>query len=46
MCKIGLLGYITLYYIITPFDSFEIYVFENVIENGAIALLEQMLHFP
>ena len=32
---------------ITSFDAFEIYhVFENIMENGAFALLEQILHFP
>ena len=30
----------------TPFDAFEYHVFENIMENGAFALLEQMLHFP
>ena len=30
---------------ITPFDAFEYQVFEIIMENGAIALLEQMLHF-
>ena len=31
----------------TPFDTFEKLhdVFENIMENGAFALLEQMLHF-
>ena len=37
---------LTLYLIIMPFDAFGIYVFENIVENGAFALLEQMLHFP
>ena len=38
---------LTHYYIIAPFDAFEIYhVFENIMENGAFALLDQMLHFP
>ena len=31
---------------ITPFDAFEIQPIENVMENGAFAHLEQMLHFP
>ena len=35
---------LTLYFIVTPFNAFEI--FENIMENGAFALLEQMLHFP
>ena len=26
--------------------SLKYHVFENIIENGAFALLEQMLHFP
>ena len=38
----GLNG-LTLYYIITPLKY---QVFENIIENGAFAHLEQMLHFP
>ena len=37
---------LTLYSIITPFDAFAISCFENIMENGAFALLEQMLHFP
>ena len=37
---------LTLYSIITPFDAFDIScVFENIMENRAFALLEQMLHF-
>ena len=32
--------------IITPFDAFKYHVFENIMENGAFARLEQMLHFP
>ena len=33
--------------IITPFEAFEIYhVFENIMENGAFALLEQNASFP
>ena len=27
-------------------NAFEILCFENIMENGAFALLEQMLHFP
>ena len=34
--------YLTLYSIITPLKY---HVFENIMENGAFALLEQMLHF-
>ena len=26
--------------------AFEYHVFENIMENGAFALLEQILHFP
>ena len=39
---------LTLYSIVTPFDTFEIShnLFENIMENGAFALLEQMLNFP
>ena len=50
---------LTLYSIITPFDIFEIHLFENIMQNrafppifenilekGAAAPLEQMLHFP
>ena len=39
---------LTLYSIhaITPFDALEISCVENIMENGAFALLEQMLHFP
>ena len=39
---------LTLYSIIAPFDAFEISctVFENMMENGAFALFEKMLHFP
>ena len=36
----------TLYSIIVPLDTLKIHVFENIMENGAFALLEQMLHFP
>ena len=36
---------LTLYPIIMPFDAFENHVYENIMENGALALLEQMLHF-
>ena len=45
---IELKKHITLCFIIRPFDAFEILctVFENIMENGAFALLEQMLHFP
>ena len=35
-----------LYSIIAPFDTFEISFIWNIMENGAFALLEQMLHFP
>ena len=34
---------LTLYSIITPLQY---RVFENIMEKGAFALLEQMLHFP
>ena len=34
---------LTLYSIITPLKY---HVFENIMENGAFALLEQMLQFP
>ena len=37
------LSSLTLYTIITPLKY---RVFENIMENGAFALLEQMLHFP
>ena len=38
---------LTLHSIITPFEAFKIsYIFEDIMENGAFALLEQMLHFP
>ena len=39
---------LTRYSIITLFDAFEYHVFEfvNIIEYGAFAHLEQMLHFP
>ena len=38
---------LTLYSILMPFDAFEIsFIWENIMENGAFALLEQMLHFP
>ena len=35
--------HLTLYSIITPLKY---HVYENIVENGAFALLEQMLHFP
>ena len=34
---------LTLYSLITPLKY---HVFENIMENEAFALLEQMLHFP
>ena len=34
---------LTCYSIITPLKY---HVFENIMENGAFALLEQLLHFP
>ena len=37
---------LTLYSIIAPFDPLKYHVFENITENGAFALLEQILHFP
>ena len=43
----GLKGHVsklrTLYSILMPLKY---YVFENIMENGAFALKEQMLHFP
>ena len=36
---------LTHYSIITPFDAFAISYIENIMKNGAFALLEQMLHF-
>ena len=36
---------LTLNSIITPYDTLKYHVFENIMENGAFALLEQMLHF-
>ena len=40
--------YLTHYSTIASFDTFEISctVLENIMENGAFALWEQMLHFP
>ena len=37
-----------LLHIITHFDAFENYVFENIMEKGELALFqkEQMLYFP
>ena len=48
MTKLLLAGKeLNFFFIKTPFDAFEIdNVFENIMENGACALLEQMLHFP
>ena len=42
---IGEIGFafLTLYSIMTPLKY---HIFENILENGAFALLEQMLHFP
>ena len=37
---------LTFHSITTPFDAFEIPGFENIMENGAFAYKEQMLHFP
>ena len=37
--------FLTLYSIITLLTPVK-YVFENIMEKGAFALLEQMLHFP
>ena len=40
------LFWLKIYPIITPFDAFEIsYIFEDIMENGAFAPSEQMLHF-
>ena len=37
---------LTIYSIITPFVAFEKYnVFENIMENGAFASFEHLLHF-
>ena len=36
---------LTLYPIITPL-KYMYHVYENIMEKGAFALLEQMLHFP
>ena len=32
--------------ILPAFTPLKYHVFENIMENGAFALLEQMLHFP
>ena len=37
---------LTLYSIIMPLALLKYHVFENIMENGAFALLEQMLLFP
>ena len=37
---------LTLYSIIMSFDAFEISCILKSMENGAFALLDQMLHFP
>ena len=37
---------LALYSLIMPFDAFEISCIEHIMENGAFALLEKMLHFP
>ena len=34
--------FFTLYSIMTPFDAFEISVFENIMENGVFGLLEKL----
>ena len=36
---------LTLYSIKAHFDALKYHVFEIIMENGAFALLEQMLHF-
>ena len=40
--------HLTLYFMIMPFDVFEIHVscISNIMENVAFAPKEQMLHFP
>ena len=38
--------YLTFYSIIMLFDILKYHVFENIMENGAFAPKEQMLHFP
>ena len=43
LLSLVILPYLTLYAMITPLKY---HVFENSMENGAFALLEQMLHFP
>ena len=40
-CVLNAYAILTLYSIKTPLKAFE-----NIMENGAFALLEQMLHFP
>ena len=40
------IDHLTLYSIITPFDTFEYHVFENIMEYGAFAPKKEMLHFP
>ena len=41
--SLGLNASLTLFSIITPLKDG---IFEKIMENGAFALLEQMLHFP
>ena len=45
-CYSCCLNVLTHYSIITPLMPLKYHVFENIMENGAFALLEQMLHFP
>ena len=37
---------LTIYFIIVPLTPLKYNVYENIMENRAFALLEQMLHFP
>ena len=50
--KLGALTLYSIFYFYTTLKKFKknlssvLNTFENIIENGAFALLEQMLHFP
>ena len=37
---------LTIYFIKNPLTPLKYNVYENIMENSAFALLEQMLHFP
>ena len=37
---------LTIYFIIVPLTPLKYNLYENIMENRAFALLEQMLHFP